>query len=172
MSVLRYGGDDRYRSVRPKTNQPLQGAPIMFLSVFDVFKIGVGPFQLSYDGARCRAAVRFLDLILSDDWPRPSGAHSAAITASLHGSLAYTGIGHGTGRAVVLGLMGERPDSVDPIRMDAIIAEVERTGASRRPATPDTTSSRKRSRLRQEAALPGHANGMSFSARTAMVGSC
>ncbi len=73
------------------------------------------------------ASNRFLDLILSSDWPRPAGAQVARLTASLHGSLAFTGIGHGTGRAVILGLMGEEPHSVDPDRMDAIIGEVERT---------------------------------------------
>ncbi len=57
------------------------------------------------------AANRFLDLILSSDWPRPANAAVAAIKSSLHGSLAFTGVGHGTGRAVILGLMGERPDS-------------------------------------------------------------
>ena len=46
-----------------------------------------------------------LDLSLSPDWPRPSGAQVAAIRMSLHGSLAYTGVGHGSDRAVVLGLV-------------------------------------------------------------------
>jgi L-serine dehydratase len=79
----------------------------MFLSVFDVFKIGVGPSS-SHTMGPMTAANRFLDLILSDEWPRPSsGAQVASIKVSLHGSLAHTGIGHGTGRAVVLGLMGE-----------------------------------------------------------------
>ncbi len=45
----------------------------MFLSVFDVFKIGVGPSS-SHTMGPMSAAVRFLDLIRSDDWPRPSGA--------------------------------------------------------------------------------------------------
>ena len=79
----------------------------MFLSVFDVFKIGVGPSS-SHTMGPMSAANRFLELILSDEWPRPSsGAQVAAIKVSLHGSLAHTGIGHGTGRAVILGLMGE-----------------------------------------------------------------
>ena len=78
----------------------------MFLSVFDLFKIGVGPSS-SHTMGPMTAANRFLDVILADDWPRPSQARrSTAIKVSLHGSLAYTGIGHGTGRAVVLGLDG------------------------------------------------------------------
>jgi L-serine dehydratase len=55
------------------------------------------------------AARRFLDEIAGDDWPRPAGAKVERIAASLHGSLAYTGIGHGTDRAVILGLAGETP---------------------------------------------------------------
>jgi L-serine dehydratase len=111
------------------------------------------------------AANRFLALVLSDEWPRPAGAKIAALRVSLHGSLAYTGIGHGTGRAVILGLMGEEPSSVDPDRMDDIIAEVERTGQVRPPGHPfyefapgtDLIFDKKQT-------LPGHANGMSFSA--------
>lgn len=136
----------------------------MFLSVFDVFKIGIGPSS-SHTMGPMTAANRFLDLILSDDRPRPTGVPIKALKASLHGSLAYTGIGHGTGRAVVLGLTGERPDEVDPDRMDGIIAEVERTGRVHpqghpayafQPAT-DLVYDRK-------TPLPGHANGMSLSA--------
>ena len=55
----------------------------MFLSVFDVFKIGVGPSS-SHTMGPMTAANRFLDLILSDEWPRPSiGAQVAAIKVSL-----------------------------------------------------------------------------------------
>lgn len=114
----------------------------MFLSVFDVFKIGIGPSS-SHTMGPMSAANRFLDLILSSDWPRPANAAVASIKSSLHGSLAFTGIGHGTGRAVILGLMGERPDRVDPDRMDPIIDEVERTGRITPPGTPLTSSSRR-----------------------------
>ena len=72
----------------------------MFLSVFDVFKIGIGPSS-SHTMGPMSAANRFLELILSDDWPRPVGATVAAIRMSLHGSLAYTGVGHGSDRVGV-----------------------------------------------------------------------
>src|SRR5688500_2789716 len=107
----------------------------MFLSVFDVFKIGIGPSS-SHTMGPMSAANRFLELLLSNDWPRPTGAAVAALKVSLHGSLAFTGIGHGTGRAVILGLVGEEPHSVDPDRMDAIIADVERTGRVTPPGHP------------------------------------
>ncbi|MGF0538035.1 L-serine ammonia-lyase [Agrobacterium sp. ES01] len=136
----------------------------MFLSVFDVFKIGVGPSS-SHTMGPMSAANRFLDLILSDDWPRPAGAQVAGLKVSLHGSLAYTGIGHGTGRAVIIGLMGEAPDTIDPDRMDDMIAEVERKAQVTPPGhpayafQPDTDLV-----FDKKNPLPGHANGMRFSA--------
>ncbi|MCJ8051954.1 L-serine ammonia-lyase [Shinella curvata] len=136
----------------------------MFLSVFDVFKIGIGPSS-SHTMGPMSAANRFLDLILSDDWPRPSNAHVATIRMSLHGSLAYTGVGHGSDRAVILGLMGERPDSVDPDQMDAIVGEVERTGRITPPGHPGYAFQPKTDLIfDKKNPLPGHANGMTFSA--------
>ncbi|MGV1833476.1 L-serine ammonia-lyase [Rhizobium rhizogenes] len=137
----------------------------MFLSVFDVFKIGVGPSS-SHTMGPMSAANRFLDLVLSSEWPRPSSnVHVASIKVSLHGSLAHTGIGHGTGRAVILGLMGERPDQVDPDRMDAVIDEVERSGRITPPGHPTYQFQPKTDLIfDKKVPLPGHANGMSFSA--------
>ena len=135
----------------------------MFLSVFDVFKIGVGPSS-SHTMGPMSAANRFLETILSDEWPRPAGAHVAAIRVSLHGSLAYTGIGHGTGRAVILGLLGERPDSVDPDRMDALIDAVEKTGRIEPPGHPGYDFQPKTDLVfDKKTPLSGHANGMSIS---------
>jgi len=137
----------------------------MFLSVFDVFKIGVGPSS-SHTMGPMTAANRFLDLIMSNDWPRPtSGAAVASIKVSLHGSLAHTGIGHGTGRAVILGLMGQQPDSVDPDEMDSIIDKVERSGRISPPGHPGYGFQPKSDLIfDKKQPLPGHANGMSFSA--------
>lgn len=137
----------------------------MFLSVFDVFKIGVGPSS-SHTMGPMTAANRFLDLIMSNDWPRPtSGAAVASIKVSLHGSLAHTGIGHGTGRAVILGLMGQQPDSVDPDEMDSTIDKVERSGRISPPGHPGYGFQPKSDLIfDKKQPLPGHANGMSFSA--------
>lgn len=136
----------------------------MFLSVFDVFKIGIGPSS-SHTMGPMSASNRFLDLILSPDWPRPAGSAVAAIKMSLHGSLAYTGVGHGSDRAVILGLMGERPDLVDPDRMDEIVAEVERTGRITPPGHPSYAFQPKNDLIfDKKTPLPGHANGMTFSA--------
>src|SRR3954447_19895768 len=85
------------------------------------------------------AARRFLDEVAGDDWPRPAGARVDRIAASLHGSLAYTGIGHGTDRAVILGLAGETPVTIDPDRAPGI---VDRIAAERRIAPPGHPSYR------------------------------
>ncbi|MCO6186122.1 L-serine ammonia-lyase [Rhizobium sp. L1K21] len=136
----------------------------MFLSVFDVFKIGVGPSS-SHTMGPMTAANAFLDLILSDRWPRPANAHVASIKVSLHGSLAFTGIGHGTGRAVILGLTGERADTVDPDRMDAIIETVEKSRRIVPEGHPGYHFDPAEGLVfDKKVALPGHANGMRFSA--------
>jgi L-serine dehydratase len=136
----------------------------MFLSVFDVFKIGIGPSS-SHTMGPMTAANAFLALIMSPDWPRPSGAKVAAIKASLHGSLAYTGIGHGSDRAVILGLTGQNAESVDPDQMDALVAEVERTGKINPQGHPVYDFRPKDDLvLDKKNPLPGHANGMTFSA--------
>ncbi|HUL12234.1 MAG TPA: L-serine ammonia-lyase [Methylococcaceae bacterium] len=134
----------------------------MFLSVFDVFKIGIGPSS-SHTMGPMSAANRFLNLILSDNWSRPPGASVAALKVSLHGSLAFTGLGHGTGRAVILGLAGEEPHSIDPDRMDDIIDSIERSGRVAPPGHPTYEFHVETDLIfEKKLPLPGHANGMSF----------
>lgn len=136
----------------------------MFLSIFDMFKIGIGPSS-SHTMGPMTAANRFLDELLGDDWPRPRGAAVSRLAASLHGSLAFTGVGHGTHRAVMLGLNGEKPESVDPDQSGTIV-ERTITGKTVEPAghpqyrfdpSEDLVFDRQNP-------LPGHANGMTFSA--------
>ena len=74
----------------------------MFLSVFDMFKVGIGPSS-SHTMGPMVAAGMFLDLL------RESPFEPTGLRAQLHGSLAYTGIGHATDRAILLGLAGFRP---------------------------------------------------------------
>lgn len=136
----------------------------MFLSVFDVFKIGIGPSS-SHTMGPMSAANRFLALLLTDDWPKPATAVVSHIKVSLHGSLAFTGIGHGSGRAVILGLAGEKPDTVDPDAMDGIIAKVEETAQVCPPGHPAYGFKPDEDLvLDKKNPLPGHANGMTFSA--------
>jgi L-serine dehydratase len=134
----------------------------LFLSVFDLFKIGIGPSS-SHTMGPMTAARRFLDEVAGDDWPRPAGTKVGRLGASLHGSLAYTGIGHGSDRAVVLGLAGETPTTVDPDRSDAQIDTIK---ADKRVSPPGHPSYRFDPAvdlvLDRKTPLPGHANGMTF----------
>lgn len=111
------------------------------------------------------AAGRFLDELRAGTWPRARQAQPAAITASLHGSLAYTGIGHGSDRAVILGLAGENPRDIDPDQMDPIVEEIRETGRIEPPGHP---AYRFRPAvdlvLDTRTPLPGHPNGMQFCA--------
>ncbi len=93
----------------------------MFLSVFDIFKIGIGPSS-SHTVGPMVAARRFLA-----ELPDDIVAVAARIEVHLLGSLAFTGKGHATDRAVFLGLLGEIPDRVDPDRIDDLIAGLEDT---------------------------------------------
>ena len=76
----------------------------MLLSVFDMFKVGIGPSS-SHTMGPMVAAGRFLDQM------RASPFQFAGLRASLHGSLAFTGVGHATDRATILGLAGFTPVS-------------------------------------------------------------
>ncbi|MCX8997739.1 L-serine ammonia-lyase [Rhizobiaceae bacterium BDR2-2] len=135
----------------------------MFLSVFDVFKIGIGPSS-SHTMGPMTAANRFLDDLVR------IGAKDAAdcLFVSLHGSLAYTGVGHGTGRAVILGLTGAAPDTVDPDAMDAIVAAVEDRKCVEPPGHGRYRFDPSRDLIYdRHVTLEGHANGMTFIARDA-----
>ncbi len=136
----------------------------MFLSVFDLFKIGIGPSS-SHTMGPMTAAARFLDEVKTGDWPRPSGVKVDRIAVSLHGSLAYTGVGHGTDRAVILGLAGEAPQTVNPDTADGIVAAIS---AARKIAPPGHPAYRFDPAtdlvLDRKTPLPGHANGMAFHA--------
>ncbi|HEK0909849.1 TPA: L-serine ammonia-lyase [Pseudomonas putida] len=93
----------------------------MSLSVFDLFKIGIGPSS-SHTVGPMRAAARFAEGLRRDGLL----ASTASVKAELYGSLGATGKGHGSDKAVLLGLEGEHPDTVDtesiPERLQAIRA--------------------------------------------------
>lgn len=132
----------------------------MFLSVFEVFKIGIGPSS-SHTMGPMSAAVRFLDLLRRS----PEGRAAAAIQARLHGSLAFTGKGHATDRAVALGLLGWRPESLEPAAAER---QLERLRAEKllRPAglPPLAFDPAADVVFDYGPPLPGHANGLVFAA--------
>lgn len=94
----------------------------MFVSTFEIFKLGVGPSS-SHTMGPMVAAVRFLKMLQSREREHKESAPVSSIRVSLHGSLAFTGKGHATDRAVFLGLLGWLPETLDP---DFAEAEIER----------------------------------------------
>ena len=127
----------------------------MFLSVFELFKIGIGPSS-SHTVGPMVAALRFLS--------NAKAENAARVTVSLHGSLAFTGKGHGTDRAVVLGLAGEAPDAIEPDRVDVVVQEVTERKYITLPNGKRVSFDPIEDVIFDYGpALPGHANGMIFS---------
>ncbi|MDX2141413.1 MAG: L-serine ammonia-lyase [Chloroflexota bacterium] len=93
----------------------------MSLSVFDLFKIGIGPSS-SHTVGPMVAARRFVQELTPTQL-----AATTRVQVDLYGSLALTGRGHATDRAVLLGLMGERPDTVDPDQVETLVDRVRTT---------------------------------------------
>ena len=91
----------------------------MAISVFDLFKIGIGPSS-SHTVGPMKAAYDFVEALRSQDLLE----RVAGIEIHLYGSLSATGKGHATDRACVMGLMGERPDRIDPAVVGPCIEEL------------------------------------------------
>ena len=88
-------------------------------SLFELFKIGIGPSS-SHTVGPMRAALRFAERLAATG----ALARTARIQTELFGSLALTGIGHATDRAILLGLLGYAPDTIDPAAIEPLVAEV------------------------------------------------
>ena len=128
----------------------------MRTSLFDLFKIGIGPSS-SHTVGPMRAAYRFVQGF--------DAASAARIRVELYGSLALTGRGHGTPRGVLLGLSGERPDTVDPAAIDSRMAEI--TEQSQLPLSGGHVIPFHFDQdflFHPAAVLPAHSNGMRFTA--------
>ena len=133
----------------------------MFLSVFDMFKVGIGPSS-SHTMGPMVAAARFLDAL------RGSPFAAAGLQASLHGSLAFTGIGHATDRATILGLAGFRPDTYDQDKAEIALADIRSTQSVTPPGLPRLAFNPKQDlQFDFGPNLPGHPNGMILKATDA-----
>lgn len=133
----------------------------MFLSVFDIFKVGIGPSS-SHTMGPMVAAGRFLDRLRGSPF-RPAG-----LRASLHGSLAFTGLGHATDRAVILGLEGFRPEDYDATAAEAALTRIAAERRVAPPGLPPMAFDPARDlAFDYGPPLPGHANGMVLMARDA-----
>ncbi len=93
--------------------------------LFDLFRIGIGPSS-SHTVGPMIAAARFVSEI-------PAGMIVSSLQVALYGSLALTGKGHATDTAVVLGLLGKRPDSVDPDTVEALVDALTKAKQLRLP---------------------------------------
>ncbi len=132
----------------------------MHISVFDIFKIGIGPSS-SHTVGPMRAARRFAERLQADGVL----AQVTGIKIELFGSLGFTGRGHGTDKAVILGLEGEDPKTVDVDSVNKRVGAVEQAKRMKLlgthevdldPATAIVFHRREK--------LPLHANGMRFTA--------
>ena len=112
------------------------------VSVFDIFKIGIGPSS-SHTVGPMKAARAFVDAL--------GDSEVAQYHATLFGSLAWTGKGHGTDSAILLGLSGYEPESIDPDAIDGLLADIRAAGH----ITIE---------FNYERELGRHTNGMTFAA--------
>ncbi|NKX73966.1 L-serine ammonia-lyase [Rhodobacteraceae bacterium R_SAG3] len=126
----------------------------MFLSVFDMFKVGIGPSS-SHTMGPMVAAARFLGMM------RASPFEFRGLRASLHGSLAFTGVGHATDRATILGLAGFLPDTYDNDKAEDTLAAINATKTIVLDDLGTLQFDPKADMIFDyDHALPGHANGM------------
>ncbi len=132
----------------------------MTLSVFDIFKIGIGPSS-SHTVGPMNAARQFAEDL------RVKGLleRTATVTVQLYGSLALTGAGHCTDRAVLLGLEGNKPAEIETDVIEPTLERIRSTRRLRLLGRHDIAFDEPLCLLyHRDQVLPGHSNGMRFSA--------
>jgi len=130
----------------------------MSISVFDLFTIGIGPSS-SHTVGPMRAAGLFAGKL------RDAGSLDAVgrVVVTLYGSLGATGRGHGTDKAVILGLEGELPETVDVDAIPARLEAIDEAGELRLAGRQRIAFDRSRDLVfEKRASLPGHPNGLRF----------
>ncbi len=128
----------------------------MALSIFDIFKISIGPSS-SHTIGPMKAAKLFLESL-------PEISEVTQIKVSLHGSLAFTGLGHGTDKAIVWGLQGQTPEDINP---DSMYQELDRVKETQKIQLFNSQSSisfniKEDITFNRQRLLPLHSNGMMF----------
>ncbi len=132
----------------------------MAISVFDLFKVGIGPSS-SHTVGPMNAARRFVLGVGEDGLLE----RCQRVTAELYGSLGATGAGHGSPKAVILGLEGETPETVVVDDIPARVAAVREGGRLRLLGRQEIAFSyRDDLVMHRSESLPWHANGMRFTA--------
>ncbi|KFL36999.1 L-serine ammonia-lyase [Arenimonas donghaensis] len=133
----------------------------MAVSVFDLFKIGIGPSS-SHTVGPMRAAARF-----TSHWLDEKGvlADTVRIRAEVYGSLALTGRGHGTDKAVLMGLEGHWPNQIDPDLIPPALERIRKEKKIRLLGKHEIRFDEKQDLvLNKRQKLPFHTNGMRFTA--------
>ena len=144
----------------PRSGRDLTHWAAMAISAFDLFSVGIGPSS-SHTVGPMRAAHTFVRGLRTDGLLEQVGR----VRAELFGSLGATGHGHGSVKAVVLGLEGEAPETTDPRAADPRLAEVRATGRLRLDGTHEIACDVDTDVvLHRRKTLPFHSNGMRFTA--------
>jgi L-serine dehydratase len=132
----------------------------MSLSVFDIFKVGIGPSS-SHTMGPMRAAREFVVDLKRDGLLE----ETAEIAVRLYGSLALTGMGHGTDRAILVGLEGAQPETVDPDSIEPALTRIRSSGRIRLLGEREIAFDEPMQLLfMHHERLPRHSNGMRLSA--------
>jgi L-serine dehydratase len=135
----------------------------MSLSVFDIFKIGIGPSS-SHTMGPMNAARAFVESLAA----RGLLERTDQVSAQLYGSLALTGRGHCTDRAVLLGLEGLAPDTIDPAVIEPTLQRIRTTARINLLGRHEIAFDEPLNLLFHiDQVLPGHTNGMRFTAQDA-----
>jgi len=129
----------------------------MAISVFEIFKIGIGPSS-SHTVGPMRAALEFANKLAQSDLI----SKAQRITIELYGSLGATGKGHGTDKAILLGLEGEAPDLVDTTIIPDRLANIRASGQINLLKQFPLPFNEKTDLQFYRKVLPYHSNGMRF----------
>ncbi|MGN6123821.1 MAG: L-serine ammonia-lyase [Sphingomonas oligoaromativorans] len=138
-------------------NTPPESVPGPAISVMDLFTIGIGPSS-SHTVGPMRAAYAFARHLIDE------GLRPVRVKCDLYGSLSLTGRGHGTDGAVLLGLAGQTPEGVDPDSVPALVARIRGERTLPLGGGPDIPFCEAKDLVFHKSFLPGHPNGMAFTA--------
>jgi L-serine dehydratase len=132
----------------------------MFISSFELFKIGIGPSS-SHTVGPMRAAGSFVEQLQTEGLL----AHIGTVSVQLFGSLGATGKGHGTDKAVLGGLAGERPETVDPEQLKQHLESVRRSTRLLLAGIEEIEFDYERDFEFSGTTLPFHSNALKLAAR-------
>jgi L-serine dehydratase len=134
----------------------------MAVSVFDLFKVGIGPSS-SHTVGPMRAALLFAEALEREGL----AAQVVSLRVELYGSLGATGKGHGTDRGVMFGLSGEAPDTIDPATLGPRLATIRESGTLQLLGRYPVRFNEREHIVFYRQALPEHPNGLKLYARDA-----